>query len=309
MEDAEFRRAWRAIKLADKETLAAIVAERCGVEVSPASMFDVLVKRLHEYKRQLLMVLGIVARYHRLLDDPSAHPAPRACLFGAKAAPGYAQAKLIIKLIHAVAEVVNDDPVTEGRLRVAFLPDFNVSLAERIYPAADLSEQISLAGKEASGTGNMKFALNGALTVGTLDGANIEIRELVGAENFFLFGLDAAEVRAVKERGHRPRDHVAADPELARVLDAIASGRFSGGDTALFRPIVDSLLHDDEYLLLADFASYLQAQDRVDAAWADTERWTTMSILNTARCGFFSSDRTMREYCADIWKVAPVTVD
>ena len=279
-----------------------------GMEVDPASLFDVMVKRLHEYKRQLLKTLHIVALYQRILADPNADIVPRTFVFGAKAAPGYFMAKRIIKLIHSVAGVVNQDPVVRGRLKVVFPANFNVSMAQTIYPAADISEQISLAGKEASGTGNMKFALNGAVTVGTLDGANIEIREHVGSDNFFLFGLTAEEVFAFKQRGYNPRDYYEANRELRGVLDAIASGQFSQGDTELFRPIVDSLLHHDEYLLLADFASYMDCCERAAAAFQDHDGWTRMSILNAARSGFFSSDRTIRQYSEEIWRVQPVAV-
>jgi starch phosphorylase len=233
---------------------------------------------------------------------------PRSFIFGAKAAPGYHMAKLIIKLINSVADVVNHDPDVRDRLKVVFLPNFNVSLAEKIYPAADISEQISMAGKEASGTGNMKFALNGALTTGTLDGANIEIRERVGAENFFLFGLTADQVFDLKEQGYDPVDYYSGNPELRQAIDSIALGTFSDGDSALFEPIVDSLLYHDEYLVLADYQSYLERQEEAARAYLDQERWTRMSILNTARCGFFSSDRTMQQYSQDIWDVKPVRV-
>ncbi len=267
-----------------------------------------MVKRLHEYKRQLLKVLHIITLYHRLKDKPALDLVPRTFVFGAKAAPGYVMAKRIIKLINSVATVVNHDADVAGRLKVAFLENFNVSSAQIIYPAADLSEQISLAGKEASGTGNMKFALNGALTIGTLDGANIEIRDLVGAENFFLFGLTVDEVFACKEQGYRPMDYYQSNPELKRVIDSISGGLFSNGDTNLFRPIVDSLLYQDEFLLLADYASYIAGQEQVDQVYRNQEQWTRWSILNTARCGFFSSDRTIRQYCQEIWQVTPVAV-
>jgi starch phosphorylase len=272
----------------------------------------VMVKRLHEYKRQLLKALHIITLYNRVKTDPDEKIVPRTFIFGAKAAPGYHMAKLIIKLINSVAEVVNNDPDVRDRLKVVFLPNFNVSVGERVYPAADISEQISMAGKEASGTGNMKFALNGALTIGTLDGANIEIRERVGEENFFLFGLTAEEVFALKENGYNPLDCYAGNPELWQVVDRIESGIFSNGDLQLFRPLVDSLLYHDEYLLLADYQSYIECQDRAAQAYAaDThdELWTRMSILNVARCGFFSSDRSMRQYCEDIWDVEPVNVE
>ena len=308
-EDRTFRRAWREIKGKNKRGLADYLRKQSGVAVDPASMFDVMVKRLHEYKRQLLMLLHIISLYHRLRDEPAIELPPRTFLFGAKAAPGYAMAKRIIAVINHVARVINGDPAVQGRLRVVFPPNFNVTLGERIYPAADLSEQISLAGKEASGTGNMKFALNGALTIGTLDGANIEIRERVGAENFFLFGLTADEVFAVKGNGYDPQAAYRDCADLKRVIDSLASGEFSNGDAELLAPIVNALLRRDEYLLLADYRSYADCQARVSAAYRDQEQWTRMSILNAARCGFFSSDRTIREYCRDIWKATPVKVE
>ncbi len=305
--DPAFRAQWRAVKTANKADLAALIARQTGVAIDPDAMFDVMVKRLHEYKRQLLKTLHIITLYNRLKDDPTLDIAPRAFIFGAKAAPGYYMAKLIIKLINSVAGVVNGDPAAE-RLRVAFLPNFNVTQGEIIYPAADLSEQISLAGKEASGTGNMKFALNGALTIGTLDGANVEIRDRVGADNFFLFGLQVEEVFALKSRGYAPADVVAADAELKRAMEQIASGVFSGGDPTLFQPILRSLLDRDDYLVLADYRAYVDCQDAVEKAWRDGDDWTRMSILNAARCGYFSSDRAIREYAADIWKVNPLPV-
>ena len=306
-DDPAFRRAWRAIKQQNKQDLAALIEAEVGVHINPDSMFDVMVKRLHEYKRQLLKALHIITLYHRLKTNPTAAVLPRTFIFGAKAAPGYYMAKLIIKLINAVADVVNTDPIVSKWLKVVFLPNFNVSLGEVIYPAADLSEQISLAGKEASGTGNMKFALNGAITIGTLDGANIEIRERVGADNFFLFGLTAEEVMAWQARGYRPADQVARQPELRAALDLIASGAF-GGDRGMFRSIVDNLVQHDTFMLLADYPAYIEAQDRVEVAYRDTDRWTRMSILNTARCGFFSSDRTIRQYAEDIWQVQPARI-
>ena len=262
VDDAEFQQAWRGVKQQNKEALAGVISRRTGVEVDPTTLFDVMVKRLHEYKRQLLKTLHIITLYQRLKADPEADVPPRTFIFGAKAAPGYRVAKLIIKLINSVAEVVNADPDVAGRLKVAFLPNFNVTLGERIYPAADLSEQISMAGKEASGTGNMKFALNGALTIGTLDGANIEIRELVGEENFFLCGLTAEEVMALKAGGYNPLEYYMRIPELKRAIDAIAAGAFSGGDRSLFQPIVASLLTNDEFLVLADYELYVEASER-----------------------------------------------
>jgi glycogen phosphorylase len=305
-EDAGFRREWRAVKRKGKERLAALLADRAGVKLDPDALFSVQAKRMHEYKRQHLNILNVVARYLRIKDKPAAEVAPRAFVFAGKAAPGYFLAKLIIKLIHSVGEVVNADPEVRGRLKVAFLPDFNVGSAQNVYPGADLSEQISTAGKEASGTGNMKFALNGALTIGTLDGANVEIRERVGAENFFLFGLTAEEVEARWAAGYSPATELAASTELRRVLAAVAEGMFSRGNRELFRPLVDNLILHDPFLVLADFAAYVECQDRVSAAYADQEGWTRKSILNVARMGWFSSDRSIREYCERIWNVKPV---
>ena len=303
-EDSAFRDAWRLVQRANKAKLAAEIERHAGVRVDPASLFDVHVKRIHEYKRQHLNVLHIIRRYLRLLEDRDDMP-PRTVVFAGKAAPGYAMAKLIIKFITSVAEVVNRDRAVRDRLKVAFLPDFNVKNAQRIYPAADLSEQISTAGTEASGTGNMKFAMNGALTIGTLDGANIEIREAVGSGNFFLFGLTAEEVRATKAAGYNPRSLYDLNPHLRRALDLVGSGQFSRGDADLFRPLVDALIGYDEYLLLADYESYIECQDRVDMAFAERDTWTRRSILTVARMGRFSSDRAIREYCRDIWQVSP----
>jgi starch phosphorylase len=308
VEDAELRAEWRAIRQHNKLQLAAYIHERLGIAIDPESMFDVLVKRLHEYKRQHLQILHILTLYKRIQLDPDCAVVPRTFLFGGKAAPGYRMAKLIIKLIHAVGEAINSDPLVRGRLKVVFLPDYSVKLGQRVYPAADLSEQISLAGKEASGTGNMKFAMNGAITIGTLDGANIEIREEVGAENFFLFGLTAAEVQQRKAAGYNPRIFYEANPSLKEAIDALASGEFSHGDRGLFEPLVQSLLTSDDYLLLADYQSYIDCQERVSAAWTDKDEWTRMSILNVARIGKFSSDRSIRDYCADIWKTWPVKI-
>ncbi|MGC2619033.1 MAG: glycogen/starch/alpha-glucan phosphorylase [Acidobacteriaceae bacterium] len=308
VEDAEFRREWRAIRRQNKLQLAAYMHERLGITTDPDSIFDVLVKRLHEYKRQHLQVLHILTLLKRLQREPDAELVPRTFIFGGKAAPGYRMAKLIIKLIHAVGEAINADPLVRGRLKVVFLPDFSVKLGQRVYPAADVSEQISTAGKEASGTGNMKFLMNGALTVGTLDGANIEIREEVGEENFFLFGLTAEEVEQRKREGYRPRAIYEANAELREALDALSSGEFSHGDRGLFAPLVESLLERDEYMLLADYQAYVDCQEQVSAAWQDEEHWTRMSILNVARCAKFSSDRAIRDYCADIWKTWPVRI-
>jgi starch phosphorylase len=306
--DAAFLAEWRQVKHANKERLAQVIRSTTGVMVDPATLFDIQVKRIHEYKRQHLNVLHVVTQYLRLKADPRADFTPRTVIFGGKAAPGYFSAKLIIKLINSVAAVVNADPDVRDRLKVVFLPDFNVKTAHRIYPAADLSEQISTAGKEASGTGNMKFSLNGALTIGTLDGANVEIREEVGAENFFLFGLAADEVARWKTRGYHPREIYERDPELRAALDAIGSGVFSPGDPGLFRPLISALLDRDEYFLLADYRSYLEGQERVAQTYLDPAKWTRMSVLNVARMGKFSSDRAIREYCRDIWRVEPVPV-
>lgn len=304
--DAQFRRAWQQVKQQNKERLAGRIHSQLEIQVNPDSLFDVMVKRLHEYKRQLLKVLHIITLYNRHKDNPGLALVPRTFIFGAKAAPGYHAAKLIIKLINSVAQVVNHTANLNDSMKVVYVPNFNVTWGEIIYPAANVSEQISLAGKEASGTGNMKFALNGALTVGTLDGANIEIREHVGAENFFLFGLTTEQVFALKENGYRPVDYYQRHPELRRAIDLIASGYFSNGDQSVFRPLIDSLLYHDEYLLLADYPSYIEAQDQVEGVYRDQERWAKMSILNTARSGFFSSDRSMRQYCEEIWHVKPL---
>ncbi len=308
VDDAAFREAWRSVKAANKVDLARVIADRTGVVVDPASMYDVMVKRLHEYKRQLMKALHIISLYNRLTDDPTLDITPRTFIFGAKAAPGYYMAKLIIKLINDIAATVNSDPAVGDRLKVVFLPNFNVTLGEQIYPAADLSEQISLAGKEASGTGNMKFALNGALTIGTYDGANIEILERVGEENFFLFGMRVEEVFARRAQGYRPRDCYESNDDLRRAIDQIAAGAFSDGDPTLFQPIVRSLLDRDEFMVLADYEAYVDCQATVDRAFGDVDGWTRSSILNAARCGFFSSDRSMRQYAENIWKVRPLPV-
>ncbi|MBD1913902.1 MULTISPECIES: glycogen/starch/alpha-glucan phosphorylase [unclassified Leptolyngbya] len=308
-DDPGFRNEWRGVKRDLKQNLAGYIAQRTGIAVNPDSMFDVQVKRLHEYKRQHLNVLHIITLYTRLKDNPNMEMTPRTCIFGGKAAPGYAMAKLIIRLINAVGEVVNRDPDVGDRLKVVFIPDYNVSLGQRIYPAADLSEQISLAGLEASGTGNMKFSMNGALTIGTLDGANVEIREEVGEDNFFLFGMKIEEVAALRAQGYRPQDYYTSNPILKRVIDLIATGHFSQGDSSLFRPLVDNLLSSDPYMLLADYQSYIECQDRVSAAYLNNDDWTRMSILNTTRMGKFSSDRSIQEYCHDIWKASPVPVE
>jgi glycogen phosphorylase len=308
-DDEAFRRRFREVKRANKERLAAIIQRENLMTVDVDSIFDVQVKRLHEYKRQLLNVLHIVALYLRIKADPSRAHVPRTFVFGGKAAPGYAMAKWHIKLINAVAEVVNHDIDVRGRVAVVFLKNYRVSLGERIFPAADLSEQISTAGKEASGTGNMKFAMNGALTIGTLDGANVELRDEVGAENFFLFGLTVDGVKELRRRGYNPWEHYRQNREIKAVVDAIAGGTFSPGQPRLFQPVVDSLLNGgDPYLCLADFASYVQTQEEVSRAYLDAERWTRMAIFNVARTGRFSSDRTIEQYADEIWGVSPVKV-
>jgi starch phosphorylase len=306
--DAAFQEQWRRIKRINKEVLARRIRGCTGIVVDPDALFDIQVKRIHEYKRQHLNVLHIITLYQRLRRDPQLGIAPRCFIFGGKAAPGYHMAKLMIRLINGVAEAVNEDPTMGGRLKVVFFPDFNVKNAHLIYPAADLSEQISTAGKEASGTGNMKFMMNGALTIGTLDGANVEIREEVGADNFFLFGLTADEVERVKREGYRPADYAEGNAELREALDLVAGGHFSHGDREMFRPLIANLLHSDPFLVLADYAEYVACQERVNAAWKDPNRWTRMSILNTARSGKFSSDRAIREYCDQIWDVEPVRI-
>jgi starch phosphorylase len=308
VDDAAFREDWRRVKRGVKARFADTIRREVGLAVDPDSMFDIQVKRFHEYKRQHLNVLHVITLYNRLRREPRSADAPRTIVFGGKAAPGYAMAKLIIKLITSVADVVNGDPLVRDRLKIVFVPNFNVKTGQWVYPAADLSEQISLAGKEASGTGNMKFAMSGALTIGTLDGANVEIRDEVGAENFFLFGLRTEEVERARHEGYRPLDHYHADPELREALDLIRDGAFSGGDRARFRPLVESLLNHDDYMLLADYPSYVDCQRRVGETWHDRERWTRMSILNVARVGKFSSDRAIREYCEDIWRVEPMAI-
>ncbi|MBE9140910.1 glycogen/starch/alpha-glucan phosphorylase [Nodosilinea sp. LEGE 07088] len=308
IDNPAFRQAWQAIKQENKWSLARYIHDTTGIEVSPNSMFDVQIKRIHEYKRQLMNVLHVVTLYNRMVQNPGDHVVPRTVIFGGKAAPGYAMAKLVVKLTNAVADVINNDPIVAGRLKVVFLPNYNVSQAQRLFPASDLSEQISTAGMEASGTGNMKFALNGALTIGTLDGANVEIREEVGADNFFLFGLTTEQVAACKAVGHNPWYYYDTNPELKRTLDVISSGLFSPENPDLFLPILDSLLVDDPYMVMADYAAYVQCQEHVSRTYEDRDRWVRMAILNTARIGKFSADRTIAEYARDIWKVKPVPV-
>ena len=306
--DAGFRSMWRGIKYSNKRDFADYVQTRTGVIIDPQSIYDVQVKRIHEYKRQHLNILHVIALYRRLKSGVDTDMQPRTFIFGGKAAPGYHLAKLMIKLINSVGDVVNRDPEIRDRIKVVFLPNFSVTNGQKVYPAADLSEQVSTAGKEASGTGNMKFSMNGALTIGTMDGANIEIREEVGAENFFLFGLTAQEVSDLQARGYQPHQYYERNPELKDIIDLIRGGFFSRGDTELFRPLIGGLLHHDPYLLFADYQSYVDCQRQVDGAYRDVEHWTKMSILNTARSGKFSSDRTIREYASQIWKVKPVPI-
>ena len=307
VDDAAFRAEYRDIKAHNKVRLAVEVQRRMGLAIDPQSMYDVQVKRIHEYKRQLLNLLYVVWRYQRILDAPQADWVPRTVLFAGKAAPGYAVAKAVIKLINSVARKVNSDPVVAGRLKVAFLPDYDVSLAQQIMPAADLSQQISTAGMEASGTGNMKLALNGALTIGTLDGANIEIRDHVGANNVFIFGLTAAEVVARRAAGYVPSELVRADAELAAVLQSLSSGYFTPHNVSEAGPVVDRLLADNEpYLVLADFAAYREAQAHADALYRDADGWSRKAVANTVGMGFFSSDRSIRDYAERLWHLRPV---
>ena len=301
----EFQKKWRMVKKNNKRHLSEFILETCGVNVDPDTMFDVQIKRMHEYKRQLLNVLHVIVLYHRMLSGPGRKITPRTVIFGGKAAPSYWQAKLIIKLISSVADMVNKDHRINGALRVVFVSNYNVSLAEKIIPAADLSEQISTAGTEASGTGNMKLSLNGALTIGTLDGANIEIREEVGPENIFIFGMTAEEAEQKRMHPDRtPREICDANPVISRAVESIADGSFSYGDTELFRPIVESLLSTgDPYLLLHDLEDYLRCQEQIGRAYQDKKSWTRKSILNVTRMGKFSSDRTIKEYAEEIWGV------
>jgi starch phosphorylase len=307
-DDSAFQQAWRKVKEDNKQDVANRILSEMDMKVDPCAMFDVQVKRIHEYKRQHLNVLHIITLYNRIKANPDIEIPPRLFVFGGKAAPGYFMAKRMIKLITSVARVVNNDPDVRDRLKVYFIVNYNVKIGHSIYPMTDLSEQISQAGMEASGTGNMKFSMNGALTIGTLDGANVEIREEVGAENFFLFGLNVDEVMALQQSGYRPMDYYNGDQELRGVMDLIASGHFSHGDRELFRPIVDSLLYDDQYTLFADYRAYVDCQDQVGQAFQDNTNWDRMSILNAARMGKFSSDRSITDYANKIWGAEPFRV-
>jgi glycogen phosphorylase len=306
--DASFIEKFSRVKLENKKTFAALIKERTGIIVDPTSMFDIQVKRIHEYKRQHLNVLNIITSYLRLKQNPGMDMVPRTFIFGGKAAPGYYTAKLMIKLINSVGAVVNSDPDVKDRLKVVFFPDFNVKNAQYIYPAADLSEQISTAGKEASGTGNMKFSLNGALTIGTLDGANVEIRQEVGEDNFFLFGLTSAQVDETKRNGYNPHFIYDHNDELREVINLINSGAFSNGDHSLFKQLTDNLLWHDPFMLMADYPLYIACQGLVDNARKDISAWNKMAIMNVARMGKFSSDRSIAEYCEKIWKVKPFKI-
>jgi starch phosphorylase len=309
-DDPEFQARWREVKRLNKSRLADYVRAKQGVALDPDTLLDCQVKRFHDYKRQLLNILHVITLYNRIKAGRDAEFVPRTVLLAGKAAPGYLHAKLTIKLANAVGQLINSDPVVAGRLAVVFLANYGVSLAEYIIPAAELSEQISTAGMEASGTGNMKFALNGALTIGTLDGANVEIEEEVGKENIFIFGLTAEEVAARRAAGYNPWDCYHGNPELRLAIDQIANNLFSADEPGLFQPLLDRLLfrESDPYMVLADYASYVECQERVCRTYRDWRHWTRMSILNTANMGKFSSDRTVREYAQQIWNVEPVPV-
>jgi len=304
--DRQFCQEWQKTKQACKQDLANYIQQQTGIAVDVNSLFDIHTMRLHEYMRQHLQVLHILTVYNRIKANPDLDITPRTFIFGGKAAPDYFTAKLIIKLIHNVAALINPDPEVRGRLKVVFLPDYNLKVAEQIYPAADVAEYISTAGTEACSTGNMIFALNGATIIGTLDGSNIELRQSVGAENFFLFGLAAQEVVELRSNGYNPIDYYNTNPDLRAALDLISSGALSNGDTELFRPLVDRLLHHDDYMLLADYPSFVECQERVSRAYRNSEQWTQMSILNVARMGTFSSDRAIAEYCQNIWNIKSV---
>jgi starch phosphorylase len=303
-QDPAFQERFAAIKRRNKEQLARLVKHRLGLRIDPDALFDIQIKRIHEYKRQLLNLIEAVALYDQIRSHPERDWVPRVKFFGGKAAPSYHNAKLIVKLANGIAKVINNDPMVGDLLKVVFIPNYNVSLAEIMVPAADLSEQISTAGMEASGTGNMKFALNGALTIGTLDGANVEIREQVGADNIVIFGLTAEEVAERRRVGRNPADTIAASPELAQALSAIRKGAFSPRDPDRFADLIDGLYDHDWFMLTDDFDDYCRAQREVDALWSDRSAWNEKAILNVARVGWFSSDRTIRQYASEIWDVA-----
>jgi starch phosphorylase len=308
-DDTDFIKKWQQVKYDNKRDLAGIIHDRTGISVNPDTLFDIQMTRLHEYKRQHLNVLHIITLYNRIKKNPQIDITSRTFILGGKSSPGYFIAKLIIKLINSIAEVVNNDTDVAGRLKVVFFPDFNVKNGQRIYPSADLSEQISTAGREASGTGNMKFSMNGALTIGTFTGANIEIREEAGAENFFLFGLTAEEISNIKSHGYNPVLYYNVNPNLKEAIDLISSGFFSRRDVNLFKPLVDSLLCRDEQMVLADYQSYVDCQDRISTAFKDREKWANMSILTVSRMGKFSSDRAISEYNKKIWHATPLKID
>ena len=307
--DPEFQTAWNKVKLSAKQDLADLILKRNNISVDPHSLFSIHAKRIHEYKRQHLNLLHIITLYNRIKDNPNIDIVPRTFIFSGKAAPGYSMAKLIVKLINSVAQVINNDPVVKDRIKIFFLPNFNVKNAQCFYPAGDLSEQISMASKEASGTGNMKLSLNGALTIGTLDGANSEIRQAVGEENFFLFGHNADELSELRKDGYYPQQYLEQDTELNEAIKLINSGMFAHGDHDLFKPLSDSLLKQDPFMLLADYRPYVDCQSKVQKCFLNPQKWSQMSILNVARMGNFSSDRAVKEYCQKIWKIEPVHVD
>jgi len=308
-DDNNFLKKFEETKLNGKRKLASFIHSKTGILVDPSSLFDVQVKRIHQYKRQHLNALQIIAQYLRIKNGTNKHEVPRTIIFGGKAAPGYFMAKLMIRFINGIADVVNSDPDMDGLLRVVFLPDYNVKLGELVYPATDLSEQISTAGKEASGTGNMKFAMNGALTIGTLDGANVELRDLVKKENFFLFGKTESEIMDLKNNNYSPKTFINQCPELKEVIRLIEIGHISYGDKELFKPLLNSLTGHDPFFVMADFENYLNKQDVVSECWNNKKSWNKMALLNTARSGYFSSDRSIREYCKSIWKVSPMPVE
>lgn len=304
--DAKFQKAWMKVKAENKEFLANLIEEQQNVKVPVNSIFDVQVKRIHEYKRQLMPILFAVHQYLNIKDGQDIQP--RTIIIGGKAAPGYWMAKQIIKMCNAIGEVINNDPECEGKLRLIFLENYRVSLAEKVFPASDLSEQVSTAGKEASGTGNMKFALNGALTIGTLDGANVEIQEEVGEDNIFIFGKTVEEVQQTRAEGYKPWEYLQTVPALKRIIDFLASGFFNPGEPDVMKPILENLIQHDEYLVFADFEDYLRAQAEVDQAYGDQKKWTEMAILNVARMGKFSTDRTIDQYNKEVWGAGSVPI-